>query len=158
MDNSGMAFMENMKRLICDDRIVGYEYHCPINDIPGAPIGIYQSDSMEELLHPTNPSHIQAVTDGDQTMDYTSFNPGIKVGDEYYFSGDIFTYDSRYPTSRLLLKMGDMSSYFGDVYTRMFQFEKLCKTTGVPIKAYNVFYVLKNGKKIGNIYDGVDHG
>ena len=145
MDNSGIAFMENMKRLICDDRIVGYEYHCPINDIPGAPIGIYQSDSMEELLHPTNPSHIQAVTDGDQTMDYTSFNPGIEVGDdEWIFSGDIFLMNIGSFGEKMILVFEN--GRFGFVYEN-----------DTKIYDYRDWKCLIK-EKIGNIYNGGNRG
>lgn len=70
---------ELMLRLIKDKKIVGYEWHRKV--APDAELTtIWYREVEDDAWHFT----------GDQAIDYDSFDPGIKVGEEWFFSGDIF--------------------------------------------------------------------
>ena len=68
-------------RLIKDGKIVGYELHRDKN--------IYH---FEQIRNEELPCHIlEASRIQEYLIDYDSFELGIKVGDEWWFEGDIFS-------------------------------------------------------------------
>ncbi|KKN37961.1 hypothetical protein LCGC14_0758030 [marine sediment metagenome] len=125
--DKGIEFTELMLRLILDGKIVGYRW---ARQMPDGNISTWFSQDVM-------PKHWYLTK---LTLDYDSFNPGIKVGETWWFVGDIFEEiedkESKYNPYKLIFR----NAIHG------FQIISI----SIPNAYYDNWSDLK---KIGSIYD-----
>ncbi len=131
MDKTGIEFVERMSRLILiDDGIVGYEMHkqgC-----------VWHSKDMHDWRNIL----LDYPGEGNVDIYYTSFNEGIKVGDSWWFTGDLLEFDE----DRWILQFGNYGAKtIGGFYVQQYHPNntQLQLTTSIT----------EQFKKSGNIYD-----
>ena len=131
---------EDMKRLIKDGKIIGYQHH------------FFESLSnnrmviMEAERFPFSEQDIvTCISNGEcSVFNYDSFDLGIKVGDEWWFENDKISNDGFITT----LRYGE----FADTSThRLFSGWHI--TNGEFIMAISAKELFNNLKRIGTIYD-----
>jgi len=108
MDMTGVEFTESMERLICDGKIVGYERKHLWSSV-------FDKNSLEIIIeHSVRIAGLWTEVAPDQEEDnkdcirYTSANKGIKVGDEWFFTGDVFKRHGK----RCTLKHDDYGGFY----------------------------------------------
>ena len=143
-----MAQSESMLRLIKDDKIVGYEYRLfdisrndlihikPETFAAFLKYGISHVDSFLTAIHGST----YIACDGSLYIRHDLFEMGIKIGDEWYFDGDIFewkvdTADFGKVINRGILKSPDNMRPWS-------------------VSFYSIYDILRmNGTCIGNMHD-----
>lgn len=115
MDKTGIEFTEEMSRLILDGKMVGYRFRYLNND------GCIVYRNSLKLI---------PFQEYFKCIKYTSFNKGINVGNEWFFSGDIILRDKL----TVVLQYNDYEGFF------------------MENKGHK-FSLAVGDKKIGSIYD-----
>lgn len=101
MNKKGIEFTESMIQLILDRKIAGYELRAKPRWYEGK-ICILQVRELSDFQYADD--GLVILTDDvmlltnihDKDIPYDSFNPGIKVGDENWFTGDLFEIGEHY--------------------------------------------------------------
>ena len=136
MDKTGIEFTVKMSRLIFDGKIIGYEYK--INGITWQREMFFEKDCKLSLDYSLGP---------DTYIHHDSFNEGIKVGDEWWFTGDKITYlASSGEIIEYTLIYGDGSFWIHNKEIPLhFKLSDLWSDITIPGRIHY--------KKIGNIYE-----
>ncbi len=142
---------ELMLRLIKDGKIVGYEWH-----IDGLIQHTEQGDwfnrsgSPDDILYSAEYSMITGIISHPEYIKHDSFDLGIKVGDEWYFTRDILritTEYSEYDTEITMNNGCHIFDYKTDDYdTWLF---------GIINEVGGLGEGIYSWKRIGTIYDEV---
>lgn len=83
-----MAQIEEMKRLINDGKIVGYQLHARINDF-GTIMAVYQSPNIEFDDSKKIIDLYDYNIDTEEPIGHDSYELGIKYDGDWIFEGDI---------------------------------------------------------------------
>jgi hypothetical protein len=89
-----MAQTELILRLLKDNKIVGYEYRSPFSTSTKI-IYIHHFDKLpidHSRGYSDHSRGYNTITGGGNVIYYDSFELGIKVGDEWFFDGDLVDY------------------------------------------------------------------
>ena len=89
-----MAQTELILRLLKDNKIVGYEYRNPFSTSTKI-IYIHHFDKLpidHSRGYSDHSRGYNTITGGGNVIYYDSFELGIKVGDEWFFDGDLVDY------------------------------------------------------------------
>ena len=125
---------EDMKRLIEDGEIVGYQWHQIV------PSGSEQTIFHSEDINGKVWNDVIAYNDS-CWIDHDSFDNGIKVGDEWWFVGD---------------RIQDNNGLVGPIqYYNNYEWNVLFDGTNgfAPFAVELLEYMDGDGKRIGTIYD-----
>ena len=138
MDKTGIEFMESMSRLIYKNKIVGYE-HFVDGELCHTEMDVNEVPLVESSIRCMPGKYIH----------HDSFNKGIKVGDEFLFSGDRFEVGEHY--------IGDSRI---KPFTGVLIFTDECcweienpKDSDFNLDIWQIISGNVKYKKIGNIYD-----